>query len=460
MLSGGGMLSYEKSSQSISTTQSSCPVPDSTSDIRGHCLGPGVGIRVHIPRAYYDGGSHLIDTDVFVRHTGFYWSCGRPGSRSRRGGIAGIERVVRLVCVCNCCNDHHSQTHDFRLYSLRDESSRQSQSVGPQEVILATRMSEMLVESVPQVIVQLGVLTNTPVDEWTSLQVIAISCSVLAIGWMGAMADKDLDTAPAYRQCEPSLYGIYPSSVRGRVIVFASSAVFIASSTLGRAFAVCSLASVSASLLGCWLAVECCVYVGVAVAQKRVSFFRHGVSVFGGLAMQVAFGWLGCTMAPILYLRVPFLATPAVYSLCVVYTVLANFGMVAAANVISEDINILLSTSLLVVGAAAVTALLGFSVMYWTIPSQYRKTFTMNTSPSKHLRYVLWNQKQYTSDYGTSQDALRTNMLRQFRHEYWPHDLVREWIDTNWSEWNTQQEEPRFLPVLKEALQRGGYDLP
>ena len=74
-------------------------------------------------------------------------------------------------------------------------------------LLLFARITELIFESSPETLIQTVALLRTDYADQTFLQYIGLLSSIVAIGLLVTLGDRDFDTVPERRAMEPLIYG-------------------------------------------------------------------------------------------------------------------------------------------------------------------------------------------------------------------------------------------------------------
>ena len=314
-----------------------------------------------------------------------------------------------------------------------------SQKTGNDSMLMFSRMTEVVFESIPQSLVQTTALLVYP-DQRSYLQFISLFASFLTTGFMVVTADREQDTDSKSRRNESALVGYALINSTTQIV---SSIVCFTCYKTAKMFSLALLIASSLSAKYCvgLLLIEHCALSLVRLGLKNL---RIWVRDADGLLFTnlVNFGWYICLLAaPFPTCRWPHFLTPRIYSAGMLYMCTINFALVYVSYRAFDARNVL-PESQAWVGLSAVTFLcVIFGVIAFNlIPQSHRHTFYKHLTLRDHINLINWHEKAQEFDHKmrevTDQDGIRALMPLWISLYYLPTEKLIELYRDNWKKWS------------------------
>lgn len=143
---------------------------------------------------------------------------------------------------------------------------------------------------------------------------------------------------------------------------------------------------------------------------------------------------------------------PAVWAFFGAYNQVSNVLMVAVAFHLddSDEGNLKVDRAVIVGGVAAGLGLFvaGFSIMLYSMPARYRRTFYRHDTLKAYLSRIWDERTESRRGWGEGHDAARALIVMEWHHVYLPTGKVRAWL-VGWNAWE-RQEPPWFTERWRE----------
>ena len=343
------------------------------------------------------------------------------------------------------------------------------------DAVLATsRMVEILLESLPQAVLQSFVLVHSAAP--TTLQLVSLVGSCATTGYILAMTDFDLDHNKRMRRSEPTLYGIFPSRTlsalaphgggrdpgghahagRRKIAMFFGDMLLITGHNAARvlAVAVALTATLPGLLVPAWVLCEWALFNAVRHFEARSWrwCFRRRDGVFMGFMLNTGC-YLIITTAPFLWWRLPFFCSPHIWLWGIVAAAFSNAAlMYVALEVVGDGAKIgllgMATTApwMLLLAACVAVSAAGFLLVWLNMVPALRHTLYRRRTVRQHVELTLWGAGTYTGRHGHGLTDSRGRILSVFARRYWPPKAkVRAWAQAHWAEWEDPATRPRWL---------------
>jgi len=308
------------------------------------------------------------------------------------------------------------------------------------------RASEICFEAVPMGTFQLCTFMGMASDERDFAQYFSIATSVLAVGFLGAVAERDSDLEAKSRQCHPLFFGYFPSDPFSQMYVFAGLVLFLGGCYAAKMLALGVL--LNATPLGCivYIMIE-----GVLFWVARATYAGHWRMVEPGMdGVIVGIGetvviYLSMLAVPFPTVRIPTYAGPHLWMAFLVYSVIANFA-VAGVGLHLGTLNGALEVDGRVIWSALSSATLlltcgGALIWKFMVPS-FRESFYKRFTLQEHVAWQ-WNERT-TALVGHGQDAVRAHVLLTIAPRFLPREQVQAWLG-NWQHWEESAHPPKWF---------------
>ena len=149
----------------------------------------------------------------------------------------------------------------------------------PLFILSVGRSLELSFESIPQTMVQMSISVAKYNSDASmvpdTLQSLSVISSLLAIGFIAANCEMDLDVDHRKRRNQPTLYGWYPNGAKRRIMMVFAQTWAIACTTTARIVSIIIIADKSSALLVAWICADVAFYIllkvrmGVLLSHRR-----------------------------------------------------------------------------------------------------------------------------------------------------------------------------------------------
>ena len=305
-------------------------------------------------------------------------------------------------------------------------------------ILFFSRMTEVILEAIPQAVVQTLVLLLYP-EQRTFLQYFSLFTSFLTTGFVVAAAGKEIDTSKYRRKNEPLLFGYVPKIGSHRQML--ASVSFFTLYKAAKVFSLCLfIASSSFRYVSSLLTLE---YLGILawrMACGNWRIYKRGLDGTG-LSLFVHFCWYLCLLAaPFPLARMPTFFTPRVYLGSLVYMLGVNFGILVFSYRVFDGIDFLTETDAWL-GLSFLTLLCltsGF-IAFRYVPDSHKPTFYKHWTFKEHAANNCWNGCVYARDHHhritTDQDYICARIPTRWSPHYTPEEKIVEFYKQHWSDW-------------------------
>lgn len=100
---------------------------------------------------------------------------------------------------------------------INDSKRKKDTIIGPQAELSLMRVIELVTESIPGCVIQIGAMLQTGGDR-SLAPLLALASSILAAAFVSVQLSHDWDTDENHKKSAPSFYGFLPRSIRGRIV--------------------------------------------------------------------------------------------------------------------------------------------------------------------------------------------------------------------------------------------------
>ena len=374
-------------------------------------------------------------TDIMLIHQ--YWSRGYYSEFIATSVIVGLQIVMEtLYAVAGMGSVSAFVAALFGLLpivsSFRVHSGEASDQTVPPAVVLAMcRISELVLRSLPQAVLQTMVLLR-PGGANTLLQYISIASSLISIAFTATLTDFSMDTSSQYRLYEPSLYGVYPDKWRDRFLLFIGFMLFIGGHCTGKVLALSVASSAMPVLLVVWILCEVSAFQLVKVWKKNWWLY-YGVGFVPSLFVNLCI-YLTTLAVPVNVVRQPLFMSPRWWCYLILYQQLNSFILIGVANSQQHDYVYTTTEFILIEVCCTLVSALGVAIAWYKMSPSHRITFYRKRDIHEHVGDILWNQPNYLY-HGCTVEESRAGILTSFSYKYWPTQIVKDWLVDNWTRW-------------------------
>ena len=305
----------------------------------------------------------------------------------------------------------------------------------------ANRGIELIFESTPQTFFQtFRVIRSTAEHEIiSSVQYATLIISFLAIGFIFTIMDYEIDTSEHHRKTESKIFGYIPSSKGKRVIFTLMLMIHVSSYSAMRTIAGSALVYANPTLFAIWAAVLFAAFTGIKVFRRTYNTFKPAPGFFSHVIHVITF--FSVTVGGCLSMRIPYMVTGRLYTSFLLYGYIDAFAMLVASRYASSGSSDLsydaFKSVMIMVGASACTS----ATLLWLIKTRlmvqsFNWMWWSTRTPREQFSIWIWENNVY-SQFGPDLNDHRARAISEgFRNEYYIHDLrVKEWLHSNWSEW-------------------------
>ena len=340
-------------------------------------------------------------------------------------------------------------------------------------LLAMSRLTEVLLESLPQAVLQAYVFLQTPSP--SLLQRISLLGSLAAAGYILASADYDMDTSQNYRRIEPTQYGMFPTrgsgdhhAVRRAVAMFFGDALRLAAHLASRAVAVAVALTVASAtarwLVPVWLAVEFVIFNLTRWLEAGTwRNFRRGANSRAISLLMNLIHHLVVIAAPLLWFRMPFFVCPHIWAGGIVATALSNTALLGVAFHLAEGAGVTAETggggggglassgpAFEMLAACVGAEVIGSLLVWISMVPRYRPSLWRRRTARQHVELTLWEECTFHK-WGPTRNDARAKVLAGYANCYWPNKaLVTAWVNENWAAW--QAAPPHWFTAKWKAL--------
>ena len=304
---------------------------------------------------------------------------------------------------------------------------QQHHAVDPQTELVATKMIELVAESIPGCLLQLYVLLKNK-NLVSTTTVGSLIVSALTTGFISASISFDYDVDPAKRKESPEFYGYIPDG-GCRTVIFGCMIVNSALLLLTRSFSAAMLMLVNKSYFALYLVGDMALYLGVKAASGDFHYWLPVDSVFGlfvSLLRRVIVKTITDFTGVIQFRNYPDMGG-LYWTFNMLLTLAASFGCVWIGEGGTKEWEMVTMTS----GAWVVT----FGLFLFVMKKEYRRTFfSTKSGKQKAMDHFLQGK-----------DDSAKKMILKYNKKQWLkiRGEVKDWVQANW--WRWEEEKPVWL---------------